>query len=209
MRKPEKTRIQAAIAALSLALSAGHPARAETGTGAFAFRGIGGQTCATLFEDPDPAMQARQVETLALWLSGYLTHANRSTAGVFDLIAIQDETALAAVVTNICRSNPDKPVGTAADALIQALGDWTVHEASPQLVINEDGNVLRLREATLAKLQAHLAERGLMAAPVPPVTLDDATRQALKQVQGEHGLAPTGLPDAQTLLTIFLRPATP
>lgn len=196
------------LVGLALGMAAGiAAASAGTPEGQYALRGLGGARCEDLTAAADGG-QAQQVrDLLAAWIAGYLTHANRVGAGAFDLVDVQDDGAVAAVVLNLCRKNPAAAAEPVLAALVQKLAAWQISGSSPQLeVAGVAGTTTRIREETLMRVQELLTRQGYMSAPATPGTFDDATGAALSALQAARSLPVTGVPDATTLLSLALTP---
>ncbi len=181
--------------------TAGGGARAAGSDGQFALRGLGGAQCTTLTSAVDGNKTLR--ESLATWISGYLSGVNQTQADTFDVIPLQNPLILAALVEAACRQNPDVTVQGATGAIVQKLDAGRAHHASEMLRLGDAAAPVSIRSEVLAFVQDRLAAMGLMAAAASPGTFDAATQAALKTFQGSVNLPASGLPDDPTLLMLL------
>lgn len=194
---------RASIAA-SLALLAS-TAGAATEDGQFAVRGMGSLTCAALVEAATSEEEGRQsITLLANWIAGYLSHVNRSTETMFDAVPVQDNRAIAGIVTRICAENPDQMTEAVVATVVSAFGDVSVGVASDAVEIRAEDRAVLVRQPVLVAVQQRLAELGhLPSDAVADGVFGPQTQRGLEQFQGQRGLTVTGLPDAATLFSLF------
>lgn len=191
---------RALLPAVAVALGTGSGAFAET-NGSFVSRGAGGMECSTLSVLAASEQAATVLQQMSLWVSGYLTHLNRSQPGVFDGAPLPDDSAIARLVFNLCNQNPTANVESVLFAALEKMRPWAVTSQTSLLKFSGSaGETIAIRESALAQLQALLVEKALLAEGYKSGSLDDATRLALEAFQQSKGLPVTGLPDSDTLL---------
>lgn len=191
------------IAILLSALQVSGPAGAATSDGSFAVRGIGAQTCSAvsgaLQGDAAPATRAN----LAAWLAGWLSHANRTSEGNFDVSPIQDIGGLVQVVMALCRQNPDAIMETVVSSVTDALRDPAGAPASDIVTIEVDGQGTQMRAAALKRAQERLVALGLLEEKMADGAFGPASRQAFAAFQAKQGIKETGVPDPVTLFLLL------
>lgn len=192
------TRLSSAAITVTLATSA---LQADTAEGLFAARGTGAQSCVTVTEAFQINAQVARNE-IATWLSGYVSHMNRSTPGFFDVLPIQDTGSLAILLNAVCQQNPDSLVEGAVWSLVDALRPLASNEETELLQLQNENGALSIRMGTLKKVQDFLVSEGLLEERQADGKYGPNTNRALSQFQLDNKIAPTGLPEAFTLLAV-------
>lgn len=177
-------------------------AAAEDGT--FAVRGIGARQCAeivSLLTGPERNNTALQ---LSSWAAGYLSHANRSTPGVYDVMPIQDMLDVATLVARMCENNPDALVEPVMERFVALLSSGQQSDASELTTISAGERDIQIRQSAMAAIQRNLISRNLLEAGNDDGLFGPMTRAALTQFQAANDLPETGVPDALTVYAIFV-----
>ena len=195
-------------AALSLCLvsflGGAEPAVAANTDGAFAVRGLGGQTCASLLDALKTPQAGPVFADLSTWSSGYVSFANRSTAGVFDVMPLQDSREVAKVIIGICGSNPDVLIETAAMRLVTLVSEFA-QTATSELDTIEDGAFkVVIRRSVMKAAQTQLAALGLLEADAVDGLYGPKSRVAFARFQADNKLDETGVPDTATILRLLV-----
>jgi hypothetical protein len=193
----------AAAAFISALVISAQFASAATEEGLFAARGIGAQQCAVLNETLTGADAPAARDGLSNWVSGYLSHANRAGADTFDIMPIQDHSALSGFIENICRSNPDALVETVLASMIENFGPGNSATSSDLITLTAGEYSTSVRAEVFLLVQEALVTRGLLDAKAADGQSGPQTVTALQSVQKEAGLTETGLPDPATLFILF------
>lgn len=201
--RPIQTLSRFAIVTFATCVAIAHPTLAATEDGSFAARGIGAQQCAVLTEALDGADGTATRDRLSIWISGYLSHANRSVAGTFDTMPIQDHTALAELVANICRGNPDALAETVLFSFLDEIAAGWSDKESDLIAVKAGDLATNLRADVFARVQERLVTRGLLDSKAADGQPGPQTQSALEKFQVEAGLTATGLPDPATLFIMF------
>lgn len=179
------------------------PASAASEDGSFASRGLGARSCSevlSLVQGPDQEIVAAQ---LAAWVAGYVSHANRATPGVFDVMAIQDTTAIATLVTRVCEQNPDALVEPAMASLVAMMSAGSQTTGSEISTITVGELTTNVSQETLRMVQQELIELSLLNATSADGAFGPQTQSAIESFQTANNLAETGLPDPLTLFVLF------
>jgi hypothetical protein len=176
-------------------------ARADTETGSFSARGTGAQTCATVtagFQADAPIAQ----NEVASWLSGYISHMNRTTEGYFDVSPVQDTRHLAIVINAACAQNPDSLLEGVSWTVISALRPLASKTETDLVTVENDLGSITLRSDVLLEMQKILVTEGVLDANQADGQYGQNTNNALRTYQEANGLSVTGLPEAFTMLSI-------
>ncbi len=143
------------------------PAIGADTEGRFALRGFGtancGQVVSAISERSANELQTF-VDQLSLWLSGYLTHANRTTPDVFDIIPFGSERDLLAVIVSRCEKLPSDANFEATTA--QVISVLSVHAVQNESPISYNPGMIPLRIAIIERVQQRLIELGYLSSSV-------------------------------------------
>lgn len=190
------------ISACALAM-AKPAAAAATDDGTFAARGIGANRCAeivTLLTGPERDMAALQ---LSSWIAGYLSHANRTTSGIYDVVPVQDTYAIATIVARLCATNPDALVEPVMARVVSQLANGAQTQASDIMTVSADGEEVSIHQDAMVAVQRRLIARGHLESGNDDGVFGSRTRKALSDFQSSVGLEENGLPNALTLYLLF------
>lgn len=198
-----KLRFSVAVAACAAMPVFGSAAVAATDNGNFASRGLGAQSCAdviSMLESEEGDLASLQ---FAAWVGGYISHANRTTEGIFDVMPIQDVYAVATIVARLCEQNPDSPVEPAMASLVSMLSPGAQSEPSEISTVEHEGASTAISQNTMQRVQVRLAELGHLPEGGADGVYGPQTRQALEAFQSENSINQNGIPDPITLFVIF------
>lgn len=195
------------LAGLTLALSLVSPlgaAFAASEDGLFATRGTGSLGCADYVAriQGENGRQARN--ELALWLSGYLSHANRVQNGFYDVSPVNSNAALAMIVGRVCVSNPESLVETVVDSVLRAMNELAPRSETPQSVIRNGDFSVAIYEDVMLRVQRRLVAQGLLDSDAADGKWGPKTREAILAYQGKRSLRETGIPDPLTMFDLTL-----
>lgn len=194
---------------LSFILTAGlitetsSPAVAATENGTFAARGPGAANCATIVEQLEGPNSDMTAVELSSWVSGYLSHANRATPGVYDVMPIQDIFGVSTIVARLCENNPDSLLEPVMARLLEMMESGRQTEETELITVSADGTEINLRQAVMISAQRELIERDYLTDGGDDGDFGPRTRNAFSDFQAEAGIPETGLPDAITLFLLF------
>jgi len=179
-------------------------APAADASGEFAVRGIGAQTCAALLAGTESDKGAVTLQHLSIWASGYLSHANRASQGIFDAMPIQDSVAIAQIVTHLCRDNTDILVENVMAKLVQTLASVAPTAPSELDTIKNGSYSVVIRRSVMTAVQNRLVALDLLDAAAVDGLYGAKSQTALSKYQESRKLAVTGVPDAATVLRILI-----
>lgn len=186
------------VAAVATALAL--PVAAADRAGRYSVKGVGLARCA----DFNAALARRTPELgqMLSWVAGYVTAANRYEPATYDLVAWQDELYILGSIRTYCGANPRTTLAEMARALVRSLGPGRLAAASPPQTILVGNRRLTLASAVIVRAKTALARRGHYRG-----TLDASPGagflRAVAAFQQSERLAPTGLPDQETLFRLF------
>ena len=189
----------AAAAVVTVVSSQGASAGNEDGQ--FVVRGIGSQQCAYLNTDY-PQSKTKQVE-LSSWIGGYVTHANKSTTDLFDLIPYANIGQFAGLVAVICKSKPTVQVQAIVDALASRIAPYHVSEQGGFDVVKSETHQVEIRPETIKDVQGLLAAQGYLDKQDVDGAFGPTTSGAISAFQKKANMKQTGVPDTLTLYRLL------
>jgi len=188
-----------ALAAACVWGAAALPAMASDANHDFAVHGIGAIPCTQLTNAPAKDQEQIRV-VLASWLLGYLTAMNRTDAVTYDATPVQDEGALVAMVTGVCKLHPKVPVEAVAFSVFQSLDKAKLAKASPEIKVTVGKSSTVLRQDTLNKVERVLVSLKYLPPGQATGAFSGTTAVALLKFQTAQKLPTTGLPDPATVV---------
>lgn len=189
---------------LALAVLSGSAAQAGDAQQRFAVRGAGTSSCADFVAKADS--NAPDLVAYVAWADGALSAANRYSQGVYDVAPFIDPPGiLANLVLNLCRANPQTLYDQAVAQTIQLLRPLWITSAQNYAQVAVGEAVIRLYPETIKAVQAKLIAGGFLQGE-PDGDFGDKSAQALAAFQSAKGRQPTGLPDAETVITLLMAP---
>ncbi len=190
-------------ATLALGLVVSVPAMAADADGRFALRSLATLSCGQVV-DAIERSEGEDLQTLvsqlSIWLGGYLTHANRVTPDVFDIVPFGAERDVLAVIVNRCEQlPPETNFEAAAASVVSVLSSLAVPQESP--LRNLEG-ILPLRESTIVRVQERLIALGHLEGAADGV-VGPMTRAAIVAFQEARGAQNTGFLDIDGFLALM------
>ncbi len=192
--------------ALSAAIGIGAlhgPAVAATGSGAFAVRGIGAQSCKNITAVAAGKKADELVQLSSAWVAGYISQYNRATSNTYEAIPIVDNVVLGKLAINVCRSNPDTLFEAVAASLVASFSRGALSDESPDIELKNGNSRAVLRRGVVRLVQQELIREGFLPAGSVDGDYGPGTRAALSKFQEARGITMTGVPDPQTLVHLF------
>lgn len=168
--------------------------------GLFAIRGIGGQPCSAItaaINDADEADRPGIIAELATWLGGYLTFANRTTDGKFEVTPFVSDVDMLAIVVDRCEKEPELTFETAAFDILAVLSPFGPGDFS-EVVVAEGSVALRI--STLSALREALVLKGYLEP-----SLDGSLQEAIRQFNSDLKIDQPELIGIETILRILDR----
>ncbi len=192
--------------ALSAAIGIGAlhgPAVAATGSGAFAVRGIGAQSCKNITAVAAGKKADELVQLSSAWVAGYISQYNRATSNTYEAVPIVDNVVLGKLAINVCRSNPDTLFEAVAASLVASFSRGALSDESPDIELKNGNSRAVLRRGVVRLVQQELIREGFLPAGSVDGDYGPGTRAALSKFQEARGITMTGVPDPQTLVHLF------
>lgn len=156
--------------------------------GNFAIRGVGAYSCGDILQaidNDDAAMREGVVVSLATWLGGYLTHANRVIDGRFEAVPFVSDLDMLALVLDRCRAGTDLPFEIAASEVLAILLPFGTPELSP---VADLPDPVAMRAHTVVALQRVLIERGYLEGAADGI-VGPLTRRAIARFNRDRSIA--------------------
>lgn len=188
------------IAFLTLLLAVPAAAQARDSENRFAAKGVGLTTCQWF---TDARAERSNAYYMALgWIDGYVTGLNQTVEDTFDVASFENNEVFALMLDQNCRRHPTTPFFEMMRAMVRAIDDDRIREASPMVEARIGDNAVRIYRETLRRVQNALTDKGYYAGEVDGV-FGQETQVALEAFQGDNRLKVTGLPDAVTLYALL------
>lgn len=194
------------LAVTASCLMASSVALAADAEGDYVVRGMGAHSCAD-FVARVPSNPAYTQASL-VWVEGYLTAHNRLMTKTFDVSFLNETSEVAALVLNACKSRADVRLESILGGIIAALHTSRVETNSPLVEFKDADTKVVLRQSTVKDLQKALKKGGFYRLGIDGLS-GPGTMKALSKYQKANGLKVSGLPDADTLIKLFITDQQP
>jgi len=148
-------------ATLAVGIASSAPALAAGEDGRFALSSLATLSCGQVVgatEQSEGEDLQTLVSQLSIWLGGYLTHANRVTPDVFDIVPSAAEPDVLAVIVNRCEQL--KPEASFEAATADVVGLLSTLAKSRESSVRLFDGVLRLRESVIVRVHERLIALG-------------------------------------------------
>lgn len=178
-------------------------AMADSASGGFSVRGAGAQTCAVLGDAMTSENGAGAMEFLAAWSAGYITHANRTTAGIYETMPVYDNRMVARLTVSLCQAHPEVHVETVLASLLDALALGAVTEPSEMLSLEVGELKAQILRGVFQIVQDRLIDENLLEPGTADGLFGPQSRLALATYQKKNSLRESGLPDPATLVRLL------
>ncbi|MBB4210105.1 putative peptidoglycan binding protein [Rhodothalassium salexigens DSM 2132] len=169
--------------------------------GRFAVKGAGNMACSEFQETLGE--KSVQFGVYAGWVAGYVTGLNQAETETYDLMGWHSVTSLLLAVDAYCSRVEDRPFHQAVGQVVALMGNDRLTAFSPSVTLGEGGEAVSVYAETVRRIKQKLKQRGFYDGAVN-TEYDAATSEAIKAVQEQAQLRPTGLPDQPTLTALFL-----
>lgn len=165
-----------------------------------AVESLGVRSCADLIkaQADDETLYA----AFGVWIGGYLTAANAYEADTFDLTPWQPVELATAQIAVACKQQEDATVAAATASYVKYLKDQRLTESSNLIRLRAGDKAMFLYKSVLADVRARLEAQGASIAS-PEGQFGASFGRAIQSYQRENGLPETGLPDVQTMLSLY------
>ena len=190
------------VGAFILATALPGAAFAANEEGIFSVRGLGAISCSDLVMALTSDEGARASERLVAWISGYLSHANRTHATAYDAMPIQNMDGIATIVARLCDINREAAVEAVVHSVTVSLQPLALAQPEAAQEVRNGDAAAFIRPSVLTALQEKLSARGFLPAGSADGVFGPQTSQALSAFQDRVGIEQTGLPDAWTIFLL-------
>lgn len=178
------------------------PASASDAAGKFTVRGVGSNACSAVLTSLKDDKIATSL--YGSWLMGYASAYNRNVAQTFDILPTPTGSDLMGIVMAVCRISPTASLETATAQALTAVSAMRLTRETPLVKVVSDGKSVDIRQEAVTNLQQALLDKGLYRGPVNGVS-SPALVASIKTLQTREKLAPTGLPDIDTMIRAILK----
>lgn len=178
------------------------PALPADSNGEFAIKGAGQKTCAGFLNALDE--RSPDVALYAGWIEGYVTGFNQFRDGMFDLTSWQTTETLISLMQSVCSQVAAET--RFMDAFYKLVKQSTIgalSEHSDASVLRNEGRSVIVYRDILAMAKERLSAEGFETGS-DPADFGPPEIDAFKDYQMKKGLPTSGLPDQQTLFSLFM-----
>lgn len=178
------------------------PAFSADASGEFAIKGAGQKTCQgflTALEEQSP-----DVALYGGWIEGYVTGVNQFQDGLFDLTAWQTTETLLSLMRSVCvQVDAETRFLDAFYELVSRSRQASLSNHSDASVLSNDGRSVIVYRDVLAMAKERLSSAGY---DTQRGSADFGPQEiaAFEAYQRDNGLPLSGLPDQQTLFSLFM-----
>lgn len=191
------------LAAAIMLSSISAPSQAQNEQG-FVTWGMGSLSCETLVGALQGEQGGAAAGRLITWLSGYVSHANRTASGINDVVPYSNIDGLATVVARVCAANTDAQVEAVTAFVIATLEPLAVRSVEEPVELAQGDASMLIRPSVLQAVQERLIERDLLPEESADGVYGEQTAEALAGFQDAEALDATGLPDAWTVFLLLV-----
>lgn len=192
-------------ALISLTTAGALPVMAADESGDYAVAGAGSQPCSR-FVTAANEQREQDILLFSYWIEGYASGLNRMLNDTFDVTPFATSSPLVQLTLSACQQAPDRLVEVASAQVINAFDGLRSRQATTPMALSHAGRDVQVRTQTLGLAQQRLSDLGLYTSRVDGL-YGPGTRSAIERYQTDVGLDVTGLPDAATLIRLFITPA--
>jgi hypothetical protein len=191
------------LLAAAIIINIGTPGQAQDEQGFVAW-GMGSLGCETLVGALQGEQGGAAAGRLITWLSGYVSHANRTASGINDVVPYSNIDGVATVVARVCAANTDAQVEAVTAFVIATLEPLAVRDVEEPVQLARGEAAMLIRPSVLQAVQERLIERDLLPDGSADGVYGEQTAEALAGFQDAEALDATGLPDAWTVFLLLV-----
>ncbi|MFC4699178.1 peptidoglycan-binding domain-containing protein [Glaciecola siphonariae] len=184
-------------------LSAASISAAADADGKFAVKGAGKRLCSNFIVAANE--KTTDYYLYGGWLEGYLSSYNSFQSDNYDITPWQTTELMLAFLLQHCHSNPDTHFLSAVNSLIKTLFPIRLTKESELVSINVNNATSYYYTEIMTRAKERLKHLGFIEGNITSGYNEDDIK-AFTAFQKSIGLKPTGVPDQQTLASLFLRP---
>lgn len=169
----------------------------------FAAKGLAALPCSAFVEERGKLSQTYG-DSMA-WLTGFITAYNYAAPDTYDIVPWQSAELLSSLLASQCMEHPKKSFVVAAKDLLDSFAEDRLRTSSEIMIISVEGHRLNIYKDTVFRIQTALKEKGYIKVRWVNADYDKSTIAAMKEFQAANKLDPTGIPDQQSLMLLFLK----
>jgi len=171
--------------------------------GKFAVKGAGSHTCNAFIQ----AVNTKSTDYYLYggWLEGFISSYNQFQPNNFDITPWQTTELMLVLLKRHCKSNPEIRFLSAVNSLIKTLFPIRLNTENNLVKIQIAGSESYYYQEIIMRAKKRLKVLGYLKGELKP-TFDQTDAIAFETYQKALGINPSGIPDQQTLVSLFLKP---
>ncbi|WP_158965906.1 peptidoglycan-binding domain-containing protein [Paraglaciecola sp. L3A3] len=178
------------------------PLQAADKEGKFAVKGAGKRDCSSFVQAADD--KSTDYYLYGGWLEGYISSYNAFQTQNYDSTPWQTTELLLTLLKRHCVSHPKVKFLSAVNGLLKTLYPIRLERENKLIKISVNGADTYFYEDILLRAKERLHNLGYITDEVT-ADFDEGDIHAFEKYQNDIGLSVTGVPDQNTLLSLFLK----
>jgi hypothetical protein len=179
-----------------------HQLRAADEEGKFAVKGAGKRDCSNFVQTIEQG--STDYYMYGGWLEGYLSSYNSFQPNNYDATPWQTTELLMTLLKRHCDSNPDVKFLSAVNSLLKTFYPIRLEGENKLIKISVNGADTYFYQEILLRAKERLKMLGYLNGEVI-ADYDEGDIQAFEKYQKDIGISITGVPDQNTLLSLFVK----
>ena len=179
-----------------------HQVRAADEEGKFAAKGAGKRDCSNFVQTIE--QRSTDYYMYGGWLEGYLSSYNAFQPNNYDATPWQTTELLLTLLKRHCDNNPEVKFLSAVNSLLKTFYPIRLEGENKLIKISVNGAETYFYEEILLRAKERLKILGYIDGDVV-ADYDEGDIQAFEKYQKDIGITITGVPDQNTLLSLFLK----
>lgn len=173
--------------------------------GKFAVKGAGKRDCSNFVQTIE--QKSTDYYLYGGWLEGYLSSYNSLQPKNYDATPWQTTELLLTLLKRHCDNNPDVKFLSAVNSLLKTFYPIRLERENTLIKISVNGADTYFYQDILLRAKERLKKLGYLTGEVL-ADYDEGDIQAFEKYQKDIGISITGVPDQNTLLSLFLKKVT-
>lgn len=187
---------------LLLSLSISSYSFSADSKGKFAVKGAGSHTCSDFIQAANE--KSTNYYLYGGWLEGFISSYNQFQSNNFDITPWQTTELMLVLLKRHCTKNTEVRFLTAVNTLIKTLFPIRLESENNFVKIQVSGSESYYYQEIVMRAKKRLKVLGYLQGEIKPV-FDKTDVIAFSNYQKAIGINPSGIPDQQTLVSLFLR----
>jgi hypothetical protein len=170
--------------------------------GKFAVKGAGSHTCSDFIQAAET--KSTDYYLYGGWLEGFISSYNQFQPNNFDITPWQTTELMLVLLKRHCKNNTNLRFLSATNSLIKTLFPIRLNTENNLVTIQVSGRKSYYYQDIIMRAKKRLKALGYLKAELKP-TFDQSDAIAFAAYQKAIGINPSGIPDQQTLVSLFLK----